>query len=278
MKKLRKFLSVLLCFTLIFCICSCGKDEKKEKELEIKDPLKDVSDSGEIIENSGDLSSSEPQVLTVATSLSFPPFEYISDSGAVIGIDIEIAQLIADKLGMELDVVCIEYDEIVRGVADGKYDLGAAALIPTQARLEIADCSVTYYKNTQCIVLKDGTEINSAEDLQEYVIGVQMNTTGEIYIESDGVGQAVNSYPSAVQAMKALQGDEIDCLVIDENVAENLVEEYSGTYISDIKYAEDEYVLFVSKENTELKNKVNEILNQLIADGEIDKIVEKYMK
>lgn len=221
----------------------------------------------------------EKQKLTMATNAAFPPYEYIED-GKIIGIDAEIAQAIADKLGMELEIINVEFKAIVPGVASGKYDMGMAGMTVTDERKESVDFSDTYATGIQSIIVKEGSPITSVDDLYAegatYVVGVQDATTGDIYSTDDFGDKRVKRYSKGADAIQALATDKIDCVIIDNEPAKAFVNANEGLIILDTEYIVEDYAICFAKDS-ELTEKVNGALKELIADGTVQKIIDKYI-
>ena len=222
--------------------------------------------------------------LTMATEATFPPYEYY-DGDTIVGIDVEIAQAIADKLGMELEVTDIAFDSIIPGVQSGKYDIGLAGMTVTDERLLEVDFSTSYATGVQVVIVKEGSPITSVDDLfgdGNYTIGTQTGTTGFLYatwdIADEGLG-TVNSYAKTTDAIEALKTDKIDCIILDSAPAQALVEANADAnlMILDTEYAVEDYAIAMQKGNTELQEKVNKALEELIADGTVQKILDKYI-
>ena len=220
--------------------------------------------------------------LTMATNASFPPYEYKEDGETIIGIDAEIAQAIADKLNMELEIVDIDFGAIIAGVQSGKYSMGMAGMTVTEDRLKSVNFSDSYAKGVQVVIVKEDSGIESIDDLEGKLIGVQLATTGDIYAsdtpENGGFGEEnVEKYSKGAEAVVALTQGKIDAVIIDNEPAKSFVKENEGLKILDTAYADEDYAICFAKDNTELLDKVNTALNELIADGTVAKIVNKYI-
>ena len=214
--------------------------------------------------------------LTMATNAEFPPYEYY-DGENIVGIDVEIAQLIADKLGMELKVVDVAFDSIIPGVQEGKYDMGMAGMTVTEDRLEKVLFSDSYATGVQSVIVKDGGSIASIDDISGKKIGVQTATTGDIYASGDYGDENVVKFDNGAAAVQALLADKVDCVIIDNEPAKSYVAANEGLAILDTEYAIEDYAICFAKENTELQAKVNTALAELIADGSVKAVVDKYI-
>ena len=222
----------------------------------------------------------EDNKLVMATNAAFPPYEYY-ENDVIVGIDAEIAAAIAEKLGMELEIADIEFGSIVTGVQSGKYDMGMAGMTVTEERLESVDFSTSYAQGIQSIIVKEDSEITTVDDLYvdgaDYVVGVQQDTTGDIYSTDDFGEDRVIRYNKGADAVAALTTDKVDCVIIDNEPAKAFVDANEGIKILDTEYAVEDYAIGVAKENTELMESINTALEELIADGTVQEIVDKYI-
>lgn len=246
MKKFLKVASIVLVIAIIACFAACGG-------------------------NGG-----EKEKLTMATNAEFPPYEYV-ENGKIVGIDAEIAGLIADKLGMELEIVDVAFDSIIPGVQSGKYDMGMAGLTVNDERLEKVNFSTSYATGIQAVIVKDGSDIKSIDDLAGKKIGVQTSTTGDIYATGDYGEDAITRYDNGAVAVQALLADKVDCVIIDNEPAKSYVAANEGLKVLDTEYTVEDYAICFAKENTELKDKVDGALKELIADGSVKEVIEKYI-
>lgn len=254
---MKKFLAVLLA-ALMICISfvACSSEKKSDDT---------------------NTNTDTQETLTMATNAEFPPYEY-KEGDNVVGIDAEVAQAIADKLGMKLEIVDTKFDAIIPGVQSGKYDMGMAGMTVTPEREQSVSFSDSYATGIQSIIVKQGSDIKSVDDLSEKTkIGVQLGTTGDIYAKDDFGDEAVQEYDKGADAVQALIAGKIDCVIIDNEPAKSFVAANEGLEILKTSYAEEDYAICFKKDNTELQTKVNDALKELIADGTVQKIVDKYI-
>lgn len=244
--------------------------------------------------------------LVMATNAAFPPYEF-KDGDKIVGIDAEIAEAIAGKLGMELVIEDVDFGAVLTGVAEGKYDMGMAGITVTEDRKKTMDFSDTYATGIQVIIVKDGSSIATLDDIFEFnadgdpvalknpdiKVGVQENTTGDIYSSSAIEGWGFNDlnedesiktdrvvrYKTGAEAVSALKSDKVDCVIIDNEPAKSFVATNEGIHIleGENEYAVEDYAICVKKGDSELLDKINKALADLKADGTIDKIVNKYI-
>lgn len=222
-------------------------------------------------------SSSDENTLVMATNATFPPYEYV-EGDEIVGIDPEIAATIADELGMELQIEDVDFDSIVAGVASGKYDMGMAGMTVDPDRLESVNFSDSYATGIQSIIVKEGSPIQSVDDLSSSTkIGVQQGTTGAQYAADDYGQDAVVNFNKGADAVQALVADKVDCVIIDNEPAKSFVEANPGLKILDTEYAVEDYAICVAKDNDELLDKINDALAKLKEDGTVDEIINKYI-
>ena len=214
--------------------------------------------------------------LIVATNAEFPPYEY-HDGDKIVGIDMEIADAIAKKMGLELEIEDIAFDSVILEVTSGKADMGMAGISATEERKQSVDFSDTYTTSKQLIIVKEDSEIAKSDDLEGKTVGVQAGTTGDLLV-SDIKGATVERYSKGMDAVQALSQSKIDAVVIDSEVAKRFVSETTGLKVLDDAYADEEYAVAVKKGNKELLDSVNKALSELKADGTVDKIIAKYIK
>ena len=216
----------------------------------------------------------------MATNAAFPPYEY-TEGDNIVGIDAEIAALIAEKLGMTLQIEDMEFDSVVPSVQSGKVDMGMAGLTITDERKEAVDFTSSYATGKQVIIVPEDSAIASADDLEGKTIGVQLSTTGDLYITWDLVDTdlaQIERYNKGADAVQALVQGKIDAVVIDNEPAKVFVEQNKGLKILDTEYITEEYAICVSKDNAELRDKINTALEELIASGDVQTILDKYIK
>ena len=256
---MKKIVSILLAVMMLFSVAAmfaaCGNTEP-------------VADGG-----NGEATGA---VLSMATNANFPPYEFKEGDGYA-GIDVEIAQAIADYLGMTLEINDVEFGSIIGGVQSGKFDMGMAGMTVTDERKESVNFSNTYAVGIQSIIVTEDSDIASPDDLDGKKIGVQQDTTGDIYASDDYGTENVTSFKNGADAVQALVTGKVDCVIIDNEPAKSFVAANEGLKILDTEYVEEEYAICVAKENTELLDKINEALAALTEDGTIAAIVAKYI-
>ena len=182
---------------------------------------------------------------------------------------------------MELEIVDIEFDSIITGVQTGKYDMGMAGMTVTEERLQSVSFSTSYAKGIQAIIVPEGSEITSFDDIAagEYKVGVQLSTTGDIYATSDLADTKfeVFEYQTGNDAVAALVAGKVQAVIIDNEPAKSYVAANEGLKVLDTEYVQEDYAICIAKENTELLEKVNASLEKLIADGTVQGIIDKYI-
>ena len=257
---MKKILAIVLMLTMVFAFAACGSEEA-------------TTDEG----------TESADTLIMATNAEFPPYEYY-EGGEIVGIDAEIGAAIADKLGMEFQIEDMEFNSIIAAVQSGKASMGMAGMTVTEERQQSVNFTDTYAQGVQVVIVAEGSEITTVDDLFEeghdWKVGVQESTTGDIYatgdIEDAGLG-TIERYNKGADAVNALLGGKIDCVIIDNQPAQAFVEANEGLSILDTEYAVEDYAICIAKDNEDLLEKVNAALQELIADGTVQSIIDKYI-
>ena len=225
------------------------------------------------------------ETLTMGSSCDFPPYEYYHDeTGEIVGIDVEIAQAVCDKLGYELKIEDMQFDSIIAAVVSGKVDFGMSGFTVTEERKQNVDFSTSYTTAKQSVLVPADTTITTVDDLfnveNEYNIGVQIGTTGDLYItddvEANSLKHNIERYNKYGDAVMALLSGKLDCMIVDDQVAISFAEANEGLALLDTAYALEEYAICFAKES-ELYDTFNAALEELIADGTVQTIIEKYI-
>ena len=246
MKKL--FVIVLAALMLLSCLTACGGSKADNK-------------------------------LTIATSPDFPPFEALGENGEVVGIEIDILNLICAELGMELDIQQVDFDSVLPGVQAGKYDMGVSGISVTPDRQENTLFTTPYCLAAQAIVVLKDSSITCKADLEGKTISVQTATTAEEFCM--GAGYTVNAYTANADAQEALLSGKVDAWVIDDLTAAEMVKLYNEengetlVVLSEAMTTEP-YAFALKLGNDELAASINTVLEKLLAEGKIAEIFAKH--
>ena len=246
---MKKLLVTALAVAMVFSMTACGKNEDGTVE------------KGKLI---------------MATNAEFPPYEY-REGDKVVGIDAEIAQAIAEEMGMELEIEDMAFDSIIAAVTSGKVDVGIAGMTVTEDRKESVDFSNTYMEAAQVIIVQEGSTIATPDDLAGKKIGVQLGTTGDIYA-ADIKDATIERYNKGFEAVQALSQEKVDAVVIDREPAKVFVEENTGLALLDEEFTVEQYAIAVAKDNKELLDEINAALAKLEESGKLQEIKDKYIK
>ena len=210
---------------------------------------------------------------TIATSPDFPPFENL-ENGEVVGIEIDIIKEICKELNYELKIEQIDFDSVLPGIEEGKYDCGVSGITVNPDRAQNVLFSEVYYVAAQAIVVKEGSGINSKADLADKKISVQEGTTAEDFCL--GEKYDVSGFKANPDAKNALLTDKVQAWVVDDLTAKQMVEEGDGLKILDEKMTEEPYAFAFNFEDEELVEKFDEVLLKLIENGTVKAIFEKH--
>ncbi|MEL4861761.1 ABC transporter substrate-binding protein [Pseudoflavonifractor phocaeensis] len=223
-----------------------------------------------------ELKTVEAGKLHMSTNAAFPPYEMTTDNGGFEGIDVEVAEAIAKKLGLELVVDDMDFDAAQVAVQQGKSDICMAGLTVNEERKAVMDFSDTYATGIQVIIVKEGSDV-TLDTLGDQLIGTQRGTTGETYCTDDYGADHVVPYDNGITAVQALMNDQVDCVVIDSAPASEFVAANPGLVILDTEYTNEDYAIGFAKGNTALLEAVNGALAELTADGTVQSILDKYI-
>ena len=270
MKKMRMIIAFALVLSMILAFGACGQKATEESAAS-ESPAGSVAP-----ETSAAEAPADDGVLTMATNAAFSPYEYY-EGDKIVGIDAEIAALIAEKLSMTLQIEDMEFDSVVTSVSSGKTDMAMAALTDLEERRPFVDFSTSYATGKQVIIVPADSTIAGPDDLTGKKIGVQIATTGDIYCSDDYGTDAVERYNKGADAVMALTQGKIDAVVIDNEPAKVFVSQNEGLKILETEYTVEDYCIAVKKGNTALLDKINTALAELTESGDVKAIVDKYI-
>ena len=284
MKKILAF-AMAAAMTLSLAACGGSGADSSNKGGASNPPVVSGSQGGTSAGDSdpAGFTTVEPGKLHMSTNAEFPPYEMLDDSGVPIGIDVEVAGAIAQKLGLELVVDDMGFDAALLAVQNGQSDIAMAGITVSEDRLAKMDFTDSYATGVQVVIVKEGSDV-TMDNLGEKMIGTQMGTTGYIYasdtVENGGYGEDhVIGYETGAVAVQALISCQVDAVIIDNLPAQSYVEANAaaGLTILEGTWVEEDYAIGLQKGNTDLMAAVNGALNELKADGTFQGIVDKYI-
>lgn len=216
--------------------------------------------------------------ITMSTSAPFEPFEYL-ENNEVKGIDVDISQKIADKLSVKLNVKNVSIDSLTFEIKNDFCDFVCAGFTKTAEREKNVDFSEPYFNASQMIVTKKDSSIKSADDLENKKVGVQIGTTGDTYCSENEKISKVVRFNKHVDAVQDLIAGQIDAVVLDDFTADKLVNlNQDKIHKIDRTLTAECYCIAVKKGNTELLKVINEVIKEIKANGELEKIIDKHYK
>lgn len=272
MKKTSFVLAALLSVSVL--LTGCGGNSSSSTASKADDTASPSSTATSSVASTADTDGDN--TLVMATNAFFEPYEFY-DGDTIVGIDAEVGKAIADKLGMDFEISDTDFDTIIPNVQSGKADIGMAGMTVTEDRKKNVNFTQSYATGIQVVIVPEGSDIATLDDLDGKQIGTQQGTTGWIYCTGDYGEDKVTAYNKGTEAIMALQAGKVDCVVIDNEPAKAFVEANEGLKILDTEYAVEEYAICIAKDNTELLEKVDNALGELIEDGTVQSIVDKYI-
>ena len=297
MKKIATLLAALMIMTAAFAGCSGSNNssasEPSDSSASQSSTVEESSaseeeDSEASTAETGEFTTIEEGKLIMATNAQFPPYEMVADGEGFNGtgfegIDIEIASAIANKLGLELVIDDMEFDSALLAVQNNAADVMLAGLSYSEDRDQVMDFSDSYATGIQSVIVKEGSEV-TMDNLGDYMIGTQRGTTGYLYAsdtpENGGYGEDhVIGYDNGATAVQELINGTIDAVIIDNAPAQEYVSANAdaGLTILDGAWVEEQYCAAVDEGNEALLTAINTALNELIEDGTVQTIIDKYI-
>ncbi len=285
---MKKFLALLLALVMVFALAACGESTTEPSTVPTTEattePSAEASTEPSDNAEAADFTTVEEGKLIMSTNAAFPPYETTDDTGAVIGIDPEIAALIAEKLGLELVIDDVDFDSALLAVQQGKADMVMAGVTVNEDRLAVMDFTTSYATGVQVVIVPEDSDITDMDGLEGKLIGCQRGTTGYIYAsdtpENGGYGEEnVVAYDNGITAVEALKNGQVDAVIIDNGPAKEFVEANPGLKILETPWVEEEYAIGLSKADSAdaLNEAINNALQELIDDGTVQSILDKYI-
>ena len=236
--------------------------------------------------SNGNKDAEGSEKLIMGTEAGFAPYEYMKGN-EIVGIDIDIANAIADELGMELEIQNMDFDGALAAAASGKVDFVAAGVSVTEERKEQVDFTHEYVDSTEVIVVNKNTPmVESTGDeidpavLNDKIVAVQQGNIADVFVtdKDNCTAKEVKRYTKFVQAAEDLKNNKVDCIVMDKYPAEELVKQNDSLMILDGVLFQDKYAIGVQKGNTELLEKINAVIDKLIEEGKIEEFTANHVQ
>lgn len=213
--------------------------------------------------------------LVMVTEAGFAPYEYY-EGGEIVGVDIDIANEIAKELGKKLVIKDIAFDSIVNEVKSGKADFAAAGISYSEERAKEVDFSINYATSKQVVIVNENSDIKDPSEISNKKIAVQLGSIADTYVTKEYQDATITRQKKYLAAIQDLKTNKVDCVVMDELPAKEILKENSGLKILDKELTQDKYGMIVKKGNKELLDSINKVLNRLISEGKISEYVIKH--
>ena len=263
--RLWLIMGLLVALAAGMIVAGCGDDDDES------------SDSGSTTASAPteDLGLIEEGILTVGTDTPFPPFE-IGQPPDISGYDIEVMNAVAEQLGVEPEYTDTGFATIFRDTANGQFDTAAAASTILKPREKTVDFTDPYYEAQQALLVEEGSDIASVDDLSGVIVGAQDGTTGETYANDETDASEVRGFPEGPNAVSALTTGQVEAVIIDQPVAVDAVEKTGGVEIAEEIETNELYGFAVAPDNDGLREAMNEALATLKEDGTITDLYAEY--
>ena len=220
----------------------------------------------------------ENKVYVFATDATWPPLEYIDESGNLTGFEVELVPMIGEKVGVKMEAKNIPWDTIFAGLANGQYDGVASGVSVTEERKKTMDFSTPILEAGQVIIVKKSSTVKGIDDIKNLKIGVQIGTTGDLVLDNYDVIR--KQYDDIGLALQDMLNGNIDACVCDSLIASDFVlanPNYSDKLkVAGSAFTQEDIAIAVKKGNKELLDLVNKGIAELKADGSYDKLKAKW--
>lgn len=277
----KKIIVVLLTFVMVIgSLAACGGTPSTDQSPDGATPAPDNSQTPSAGSDAGTPNVDKIKKagkLVMLTNAAFHPFEYLNKQNEIAGVDPEIAQAIADELGVKLEIVDMDFDGIVMAIQNGQGDLALAGMTANDERRESIDFSINYLDATQLIIVPENSDIKSVEDLKGKSIGVQAGTTGALFARDMIEDANVNDFKTGPDAGTALANGQLDAVVLDEMPSQKIVAANKGLVLLEEPLTVEQYAIGIMKGRDDLKAVVDSVLEKMLAEGKIDELIAKHM-
>ncbi len=213
--------------------------------------------------------------LVMVTEAGFAPFEYYQNN-EIVGVDVEIAKEIANKMGKKLVIKDVAFDSIINEVKSGKADIGAAGISYTEERSKQVDFSNDYFTSKIIVIVKDSDNETDFNNLGTKKIAVQLGSTADTFVTNNYKNATITRQKKYLAAIEDLKNDKVDCVVMDELPAKQILSKNTNLKILNKILSSENYGMVVKKNNKELLDTVNEVIEDLKKTGKIDQYVLNY--
>lgn len=277
---MKKKLISLLVFSMIIAslLVGCGTKDDTDTGEKTDSTGNAATENTDGNKENADAADTTDSKLIVGTEAGFAPYEYM-EGNDVVGIDMDIAKAIADSMGKELEIKNMAFDGALLAVQNGTIDFVAAGVSVDEERQKVMDFSTDYVDSTEVVVVnKENPMVASVEDLAGKVVGVQLGNIADFYVEENIEAKEIKRYTKFAQAAEDLKNGKIDCIVMDQFPAEDMVAANPELSILDGMLFQDKYAIAVKKGNTELLDQINTVIQQLKDEGKIEEFTTNHTK
>lgn len=215
--------------------------------------------------------------LIMVTEAGFAPFEYYNN-GEIVGVDVEIAKEIAKELNKELVIKDVAFDSIINEVKTGKADMGAAGISYSEERAKQVDFSKDYFTSNLVVIVRNSSSENEYRNLTNKKIAVQLGSTADTFITNNYKDAEILRQKKYLTTIEDLRNHKVDCVVMDELPAKAILKTNKDLKIINNIISSENYGMIVKKDNKELLNVINKVIDRLVSEGKINEYIIQYTK
>lgn len=220
---------------------------------------------------------SKDDTLVMVTEAGFAPYEYYENK-EIVGVDVEIAKKVAQKMGKKLEIKDVAFDSIINEVQKGKADFAAAGMSITEERQKQVDFSIEYATSKQVVIVKKNSTITDPNIIYTKKVGVQLGTVADLYLSEKMSDKNIVRQKKYLSLVEDLKANKVEAIVMDSLPANEILKTNQNLKMLDKELFEDKYGMVVKKGNTEMLNAINEVLEEVISNGQVESWTIEYTK
>ncbi|MCI6640083.1 MAG: ABC transporter substrate-binding protein [Pygmaiobacter massiliensis] len=273
---MKKVLALAMALALAFSLAGCS-GTTSGSSLASSEMQEESSQSASAADSTSETPTldaiREKGVLTMLTATGYPPYEYIGDDGEPAGVDIDLAQMVADDLDVELEVIDMNFTLVIDSLKSGKGDFIAAGMTATEERSTQVDFTINYGANDlKLVVPVENDTIQGLEDLSGLTLAMQEGTTAHIYAEENVPDAEILAFNTPIEAADAVASGKADAAIIDNLPAKAITQSNEKLKQIEEPLTHEGVSMAVNKGQEDLLEEINKVLQQAQDSGKLDEL------